>query len=149
MNEYAQRLEDALSGVLTPWLERCVAHVAARAGAQSPELEAAARAMASEAAPRILDDIHRLLLTDVDEQRSNPLSILRTAVRYPTAVLRAHGVAPVPRDDFARRVFPEDIYGLNPATWADVDESLQEPGLIWGAWKAKTVLDRRRAERRS
>jgi hypothetical protein len=40
------------------------------------------------------------------------------------------------------------VYDLSPATWGDVDESLQEPGLIWGAWKAKTVLERRRAEGR-
>ena len=85
-----------------------------------------------------------LLSTDVDQQQTNPLSVLRSAVRHPTAVLHAAGLPRVHRDEFAERAFPADIYGLSPATWADVDPSLQEPGLIWGAWKAKTVLDRRR-----
>ncbi|HRE00718.1 MAG TPA: hypothetical protein PLV68_05430, partial [Ilumatobacteraceae bacterium] len=58
--------------------------------------------------------------------------------------LAAHGVPPRQRDPFAERAFPADRYGLSPAAWSDVDESLHEPGLIWGAWKAKTVLARRR-----
>jgi hypothetical protein len=37
------------------------------------------------------------------------------------------------------------VYGLSPATWTDVDPDLHEPGIVWGAWKAKTVLDRRAA----
>ena len=50
------------------------------------------------------------------------------------------------RDEFEERAFPDDVYRLSPATWSDVDPSLHEPGIIWGAYKAKTVLDRRRAE---
>ena len=148
MDEYSEQLEHALADAVPAWLERSVVVVATRAGVRSTQLDTDASAMALDAAPMVLDEIHRLLTTDVDEQRSNPLSILRAAVRFPTSVLQAHDVAPVRRDDFARRVFPEDVYALSPATWADIDESLQEPGLIWGAWKAKTVLDRRRAEGR-
>ena len=70
--------------------------------------------------------------------------VLRAAVRYPTAVLRRAGVPPVVRDEFRERAFPEDSYDLAPAGWKDVDESLHEPGIIWGAWKAKTVMDRHR-----
>jgi hypothetical protein len=69
-------------------------------------------------------------------------------VRFPTEVLRRFGVPTPKRDDFAAEAFPDDAYGLSPATWADVDESLREPGLMWGAWKAHTVLARRRAEGR-
>jgi hypothetical protein len=54
----------------------------------------------------------------------------------------------VRRDDFKQHAFPDDTYDLSPATWSDVAESVQEPGLVWSAWKAKTVLDRRRAEGR-
>ena len=74
--------------------------------------------------------------------------MLRGAVRYPTAVLEAAGVPPVVRDEFAERAFPADVYDLAPATWRDLDESVHEPGLVWGAWKAKTFLDRRRQEGR-
>jgi hypothetical protein len=89
--------------------------------------------------------VRALLASDIDAQRTNPLSLLRGAVRYPTAVLRDAGVAPTgQRDEFAVRAFPDDVYDLAPATWTDVDESLQEPGIAWGAWKAYTHLSRRR-----
>jgi hypothetical protein len=52
----------------------------------------------------------------------------------------------VERDEFSRRSFPDDMFGLAPATWADVDPSLVEPGLEWGAWKAATIIGRRREQ---
>ena len=144
MNEYPQRLADAVEAVLAQWLVGCVMNTARRAGyPHSDQLLADARQMAQSAAPVVQREMNELLATDVDAQRSNPLSVLRNAVRYPTSVLRAAGVTPPQRGDFSVRSFPDDIYDLSPAAWADVDESLQEPGLIWGAWKAKTVLNRR------
>jgi hypothetical protein len=80
--------------------------------------------------------IRALLEADITEQRSTPLALLRQAVRYPTAVLQDAGVPPVERDPFACRAFPDDIYGLSPATWADVDPGLTELGIMWGAAKA-------------
>ena len=100
--------------------------------------------MSREATPIVLAELEALLAADVDAQQTNPLSVLRAATRYPTDVLARHGVHPARRDDFAARAFPADVYGLSPATWADIDESLVEPGLVWGAWKAMTVLGRRR-----
>ena len=44
-------------------------------------------------------------------------------------------------------IFPDDDYDLSPATFADIDESLHEPGLVWGAAKAHVVLTRRRGRR--
>ena len=70
------------------------------------------------------------------------------AVRYPTAVLVGAGVPPVERDEFTERRFPEDVYDLAPATFADLDPSLHEPGLTWGAAKAHVHLARRRREGR-
>ena len=48
------------------------------------------------------------------------------------------------RDRFAEQTFPDDVYDLVPASFADVDPSLHEPGLLWGAAKAHTVLVRRK-----
>ena len=94
----------------------------------------------------LLDRLAQLLATDVDQQATNPLSILRGGVAAPTALLRSCGV-PLPRGDaFASERFPDDVYRLGPATWSDVDPALHEPGLAWGAWKAMTVLRRRRDE---
>jgi hypothetical protein len=143
----ARQLYDAVAAVLADWLVRSVVVTAERLlGVCPPEVAAEARAMADRESPPVLARVEHLLGTDVDEQRSNPLAVLRSAVAGPTDVLRRAGV-PIPhRDEFARRAFPEDVYGLSPATWADVDESLHEPGIVWGAWKAATVLARRRAE---
>jgi hypothetical protein len=82
--------------------------------------------------------VRSLLEADVDDQRATPLSLLRAAVRYPSAVLAAAGVPPVERDEYAAGQFPDDSYDLTPATWTDVDPSLHEPGLAWSAAKAWT-----------
>jgi hypothetical protein len=149
VDDYAAALERAVRAAVPDWLTRGVTSTAVRqTGRCSQDLADDAATMAREHAEEVVDELHRLLAMDVDAQRSNPLSVLRRAVRFPTEVLRRHRIPPVPRDDFAVRAFPEDVYGLSPATWSDVDESLQEPGLVWGAWKAKTILDRRRAEGR-
>jgi len=49
---------------------------------------------------------------------------------------------PVQRDSFAEASFPDDDYDLAPASLADVDPDLLEPGLAWGA--AKAMAHRRR-----
>ena len=139
MDAYAQALHDAAVAALPGWVERCVR---ARASGLDSEAAAAGRRAALEVGERL----RALLATDIDEQRTNPLSVLRGAVVYPTEVLKAAGVAPVARDAFVERAFPDAVYNRSPASWRDIDESLQEPGLIWGAWKAKQFLERRRAE---
>jgi hypothetical protein len=139
----ATALADAVEAALPVWVERSVA-------CRLPLLDAEVRAATAEAGRRaaaeVGAEVRALLLTDVDRQRANPLALLRQAVRYPTEVLRAAGVAPVRRDEFAERSFPDDIYDLSPATWSDVDPGLQERGIVWGAAKAHVVLARRRRE---
>ena len=108
-------------------------------------LTVAARDAGERARVEVGAAVRALLETDVDAQRTNPLSLLRDAVRYPTMVLQSAGVPAVAsRDDFAARAFPEDVYDLAPATWSDVDPALQDPGITWGAWKAYVHLSRRR-----
>lgn len=149
MDPYSEALADAVDDVLAQWVERQVVRlVSAFHEAVPPDVRAAARTAGQRARVEVGAELRVLLETDVDAQRTNPLAVLRAAVRFPTAVLRGAGVPPVVRDDFAERSFPADVYDLSPATWRDLDESLHEPGLVWGAFKAKTVLDRRRAEGR-
>ena len=108
------------------------------------------RAAATEAGWAAVDDVggrvHALLALDIDEQRSNPLALIRQAVPYPTEVLRAAGVPPVGRDEFAARQFPDDVYDLAPTSFAEVEPELHEPGLVWGAAMAHVHLSRRRAQ---
>jgi hypothetical protein len=146
---YATALADGIERAIPGWVERCVRSVLAAQGIEVGEeveraLARAAAAARDDGAPRV----RRLLATDIDEQAGNPLSVLRDLVRYPTAVLRAAGARPVPRDDFAVRNFPDDLYDLTPASFADVDPELVEPGIEWGAAKAHVHLARRRREGR-
>lgn len=152
MEEHATALADAIEAALPGWVERSVARTA---GEHFGRVDQAVRAAAAEAGRRARDDVgprlRALLEADVDEQRTTPLSLLRGAVRYPTGVLRDAGVPPVQRDEAQARLFPDDVYDLAPATFADVDPSLAEVGMAWGAAKAFAHLQRhgKRAARRS
>jgi hypothetical protein len=42
----------------------------------------------------------------------------------------------VVRDDFDERRFPDDLYGLTPASLAAIDPALADPARAWGAAKA-------------
>ena len=138
----ADRLQAELAERLAPWLvDRSVglweawAHRSA-APAMRVDLTAAA-AVASE---RVLRDLEALMERDIDEQWTSPLDLVRRGVAPMTDVLRAAGVPPVVRDEFDERHFPDDCYGFAPAAWADIDDALTEPGLVWGAAKARAHL---------
>jgi hypothetical protein len=141
--EVAARLADAVEAVVPDWVERSVAAVvAARGGRLDTAVAEAAAEAGARAGAEVAVDLRRLLAADVDAQWTNPLSILRAAVRHPTAVLRDAGVPPLPRDAFDERHFPDDDYGLTPRAFADVDPELHELGLVWGALKARVHLSR-------
>jgi len=144
---YAEALAGGIEAALGPWVERCVAGILDQwQPGSAPAAAADARAAGEQARQEVGAAVRALLATDVDEQRTGPLALLRQAVRYPTAVLAAAGVPPIERDDFAERAFPADVYGLAPAAFTDLDPALGEVGLVWGAAKAHVVLARRRAE---
>ena len=146
---YAAALADGVEAALAGWVVGCVERilVAYRGVVEPEEHEAAARAGAAAAA-EVGPEVRALLLTDIDAQRTSPLALVRDAVRYPTDVLEQAGVPPVERDPFDERQFPDDRYALAPATFADLDPALHEPGLTWGAAKAHIHLARRRREGR-
>jgi hypothetical protein len=144
VQEHATALADTVEATLPGWVERSVARIAVAWTGSPPDtaLAAAARRAGAEARADVGAKVRALVETDVDDQRTTPLSLLRGAVRYPTAVLREAGVPPVERDELRVRLFPEDLYDLAPATFADVDPRLAEPGLAWGAAKAFVHLQR-------
>jgi len=142
MREHATALADAIDGALPGWVERSVARRLAGGPDGDTTAPAWVTVAASDAGHRARAEIgprvRALLEADIDEQRTTPLALLRTAASYPTAVLVAAGVTPVLRDDAQARLFPDDIYDLAPATFADVAPELTEPGLAWGVAKAWT-----------
>ena len=124
-------LADSVQVVLASWVRSCVARFDV-ALADSEATAVAARCAVAEVMPAL----RSLLSADIDDQRGTPLTIVRAAVLHPTAVLAAAGVAPVVRDAYEAAAFPNDVYALTPATWADVHEELADAGLRWSVAKA-------------
>jgi len=139
MQEHGRRLADAIEVALPAWVERSVAR---RLPEADVEVRSAASAAGARAAAEVGAEVRALLDRDVDRQRTTPLTLLRAAVRYPTEVLREASAPPVVRDREQERLFPDDVYDLTPATFADVDPALGDLGLAWGAAKAITHLRR-------
>jgi hypothetical protein len=141
-----ETLAVALEAALPAWVERCVAGRWQdwKPGVPlPPDVRLAAQAAGVRAGGEVGTRVRALLALDVDEQRVTPLDVVRRAVSYPTEVLRAAGLPEVVRDEFAERTFPDDVYDLAPASFAEIDQSLYEPGIEWGAAKAHAHLSRR------
>jgi hypothetical protein len=136
MEELAQALADAVDEALPRWVRTAVA---SRLGDIAP---AAAAEAGERARADIVPRLRALLSRDIDEQPTNPLAIIRDAVRYPTEVLQAAGVSPVERDDFQRDRFPDDTYDLVPTSFADLGPGVADAGIAWGAAKAWTHKQR-------
>jgi hypothetical protein len=136
--DIAAELDAALRAHVPRWLTR-------RALALAPAIDRAVvddavTATMSELAPRLT----RVLTADVDAGAGSPLATIRGAIGRLSAVLVEMGAQPVQRDEFDVRAFPDDVFALGPASFAEIDEALQEPGLLWGAARAHVHLRRRR-----
>lgn len=146
LGRYAAELADAVHHALPAWVERSVEQ--RFPGELPPDVRDQARSAGRVAAAEVGAAVRDLLALDIDTQWTNPLALLRSAVRYPTEVLHRVGAPPPHRDAEAVRLHPDDVYDLTPGAFADVDASLHEPGLVWGAAKAHVHLARRRREGR-
>lgn len=144
MEPHATALADAVEAALPGWVERSVTRIVVAWTGEAPDAGTvdATQEAGRRAAAEVGAEVRALLAADIDDQWTTPLSLLRAAVRYPTAVLQAAGVPPVERDPFRERLEPADLYDLSPASFADVDPALTEPGMVWGA--AKALAHRRR-----
>jgi hypothetical protein len=149
LRRHAAALADAVEAALPAWVLRCVTSRCVQAGVVVDDTVVgsavvAGRACAAEYGPAL----RRVLCADPDDSPGSPLALLRGAVSYPGRVLESLGVPPVPRDEFAERAFPGDRWDLGPATWSDVEPTLGELGIVWGAARAHVHLSRRAADRR-
>lgn len=145
---YGEDLVAAVEQALRPWVERTIREVALRQGgpdAVTDRLSADAAGAADATEREVLPALRALVQADAEAQRVNPLQLLRDGVRHATAVLAAHDIAPVLRDRMQQQTLPQDRYDLAPATWADIDPALVEPGIRWSAAKAHVILARRRS----
>lgn len=147
MSPYAQRLLEVIVSAVPTWIDESVRKLVRRhCGVVSENVAASIVVAGREAQEFVKQRLADLLATDVDQQSSNPLQILRDAARFPTRVLKEAGVPAPQRDHFDEQINPDDVYGLGPYTWRDLGEDAHDAGIEWGAWKAATVLSRRRAE---
>lgn len=124
------------------WVVRCVEARLSPGRADRARILDEAEEFGRRAQEDVAGKLRALLSADVDAQHSTPLEVVRVAVSYPTAVLRGAGVVPAPRDEFAEARFPDDPYGLTPASLKAVDPDLGDLAIAWGA--AKAMAHRRR-----
>ena len=140
----AGELADALVEAIPGWIERVGRARMVSAGIDpAPDAVDGLRSVGRSIASALDASIREVLTADVDAGAGSPLAVLRAGVGPVTELLRGLGVPPVRRDDFAVRNFPDDAYDLAPASFADVDEALHEPGMVWGAARAHVHLRRR------
>lgn len=139
LNSYSQDLLDAVLEAIPSWLARKFLEVA-------PGVLIDEASIIDETVGYVREKFVELLSTDIDEQRVNPLQILRLSTKFATIALTEAGVPPVARDEFDQKSMPDDVYAFGPLTWRDLSENVHDAGITWGAWKAASVLTRRRAE---
>lgn len=142
---YGRALVEDVVVALPGWVERGVARRLPPGRSADTDVSS----LVTEAAAAAIEDGRRGLEAAVAREPGvdhgpTPLQVLRSLVRHPTTVLRSLEVPPVDRAAFDVRAFPDDVYDLSPATWADIDPALHEPGLAWGAATAHLHKLRRR-----
>jgi hypothetical protein len=144
---YPLALHEAVTGAFGKWYSARITAIIADSGVVVPpgSEEDIARA-AADAGAWVAHELLALLATDVDEQTTNPLHLLRGAARFATPLLDGLGVPRPVRDEFETRAMPDDVFAVGPLAWIDMGDHAHEAGIGWGAWKAATVLTRRRAE---
>ena len=147
VDDYSARLLQSVTAVAGPWAVRLVDERLTANGLFGLVPEESRLSAVTETERLAIEGLRELLELDAEQQRTNPLAVLRAATAPIGRFLASVGATPVERDEFGQRSFPDDVYGLAPATWADIDASLLEPGIEWGAWKAATIIGRRRTER--
>jgi hypothetical protein len=90
--------------------------------------------------------LRAFLTSDIDTQRTTPLTIIRNHLAPVTELLHRVGCAHATRDPFDESAFPDDIFAVGPHAWADFGDEVHEAGLRWGAAKAMAHRQRHRSQ---
>ena len=147
LDQYPRDLYDAVVAAIPSWVSRRMLEIASHGGVSAgADFMAFVEEVVRETSQQISGDLLALLSTDVDKQRFNPLQVIREANVFANRALDAAGVPLPHRDEFDAQVMPHDTYAFGPLTWRDLSDEVHDAGISWGAWKAATVLTRRRAE---
>ncbi len=147
LDPYAEDLYQAVISAVPAWITSRVLDIASLGiGETSKEFTSALADVAEHTLRVVAQDLLGLLATDVDAQQSNPLHVLRASTSSATQLLQTCGVAPTRRDEYEVRAMPDDVFSIGPLTWRDLGEEVHDAGISWGAWKAATILTRRRSD---
>jgi hypothetical protein len=141
---FGVELADAVERALPGWVRRSVNRFLAVDPNRDPTLDRKITEAGSAAADDVGPRLRELLALELEYQWTNPLSIIRSATRYPTTILVERSVPPVVRDQQAMRFDPDDVYDLTPAKFADLGPDAHDCGIRWGAAKAHLHLQRNR-----
>ncbi len=139
----SQQLLAVARPAVGPWVEHQIS--SRLPPAQQIDLADLIESVVLEASAEVGARLDLLLCADAADQRSNPLSVLRSAVPFVTRALIAAGIDPVRRDDDARAMHPEDLYDVTPGAFSDFGQEVHDAGMMWGAAKAHLHLRRRAA----
>ena len=147
LEPYADDLYQAVISAVPHWITTQVSGIASLSIDETSKEFTSALADVAEHTLRVVSqDLFVLLTTDVDAQQSNPLHVLRASTSSGTQLLQTFGAAPARRDEYEVRAMPDDIFSIGPLTWRDLGDAVHDAGISWGAWKAATILTRRRAD---
>src|SRR5262249_37415965 len=146
MEEGAARILEGVEQHAASWVLRAVTNILDAWGRLDTAAYVAAIAHARDAgivaAERVAAELAAFFATDVGDQRTTPLAIVRSLRIEPTNVLVAAGVRPVERDPYDQRAFPDDIYGIVPKDLGELgDEELGAALIAWGLGKSGVLRD--------
>ena len=147
LDPYLQDLYTAVNNAVPAWISSRVSEIASSScDVRSVEFTSALADVAEQILHDVSRDLLALLSTDVDAQQSNPLHVLRASTSSATQLLQTFGATPAHRDEYEVRAMPNDLFSIGPLTWRYLGEEVHDAGISWGAWKAATILTRRRAD---
>ena len=133
LDPYVQDLYVAVNNAVPAWISSRVSEIASSScDVRSVEFTSALADVVEKTFQEVSKNLFSLLATDVDAQQSQMLQGLR--------------VPEAQRDEYEVRAMPDDVFAIGPLTWRDLGEEVHEAGISWGAWKAATILTRRRAD---
>lgn len=144
---YGLALADVVKAAVPDFVVRVVQdRSVAFANPIDPATFAVALAQLGQDVTEELDPTLRAFLTsDMDTQRTTPLTIIRNHMASVTELLRSVECAHADRDPFDESAFPYDVFAVGPHAWADFGDAVHEAGLRWGAAKAMAHRQRHRA----
>jgi len=149
LEPYPRDLYHAVISSVPGWITQQVSEIASLSiDETSKEFASALTDVAEQVLHVVSKELLTLLATDVDAQQSNPLHVLRASTSTATQLLQTFGATPARRDEYEVRAMPDDVFSIGPLTWRDLGEEVHDAGISWGAWKAATILTRRRADGR-